>query len=137
MTLTKTTFELDAALLAQLKSTAARVGKSLRDLLTEGARTVLEKHQHLEDREVLQRRAKEAQRRFIGSFSSSPNSSSSIDRVVYGVGERPVEYSAGELDRALEQRVRLAVEAVRQDFEVTRERARRIEAKALRKLRKR
>ena len=90
---TKTTFELDVSLLKQLKTTAARAGKSVRDLLTEGAEAVVGKYQNLGDRDELARRAKEARIRMReGYFSGPGNLSMNIDALVYGVGERPSDY---------------------------------------------
>lgn len=91
---TKTTFELDSSLLTQLKTTAARAGKSVRDLLTEGAEGVIEKYQNLGDREELRRRSKLARLKFVGGFRGANNLASNHDQVIYGVAERPVEYSA-------------------------------------------
>ncbi len=93
---TKTTFELDSGLLKQLKTAAARAGVSVRELLTEGAQAVLDKYQRLDDRDVLQRRAREARHRFVGSFSGPGDLSANIDRLVSGVRERPLEYSAAK-----------------------------------------
>ncbi len=94
---TKTTFELDAALLRALKTTAARAGKSVRDLLTEGARVVLERYQNLGDREELQLRAGAARARMrAGYFNGPVNLSARIDSLVYGVAERPPDYGTSK-----------------------------------------
>lgn len=97
---TKTTFELDSALLKQLKTTAARAGKSVRDLLTEGAQSVLAKYQNLGDRDELVRRAGEARVRMRGGyFQGAANLSSNIDSLVYGVAERPSDYGQSSAKR--------------------------------------
>ena len=96
MKLTKTTFELDAGLLIQLKQVAARAGKSVRELLTEGAQSAIEKYERLGDHEELARRAKEARKRMReGYFNGAADLSMNLDRLVYAVGERPAEYSSG------------------------------------------
>ncbi len=90
---TKTTFELDSQLLKQLKATAARAGKSVRDLLTEGATTVLAKYDALEDRDVLERRGQEARQRMRGGyFNGAADLSANIDRIVYVAADGPLEY---------------------------------------------
>ena len=94
---TKTTFELESSLLKQLKTAAVRAGKSVRDLLTEGAQAVLEKYDALEDREVLLRRAEKARLRMRNGYFSGPASlSANIDSLVYGVAERPPDYGKSE-----------------------------------------
>jgi len=90
---TKTTFELDASLLKHLKATAARAGKSVRDLLTEGAIEVLEKYDAKGDRATLKLRAADARRKFRGSFAGPGNLSSTIDSVIYAAAEGPPPYS--------------------------------------------
>ena len=93
---TKTTFELEARMLVELKTTAARVGRTVRDLLTEGAQTVLEKYRRFENQAVLKRRSKEARLRMRAGFvASGPTDlADNHDRYLYGFGERAPTYSA-------------------------------------------
>jgi hypothetical protein len=70
--LTKTTFFLSDSRRLRLKSLAAKGGKTVTELLTEGADLVLAKYGALDDEAELTRRAKAARERLRAGLYSGP-----------------------------------------------------------------
>ena len=83
MQASKTTFYLSNELRARLKSLAAHSGKSVKDLLTEGAELVLARHQTRLDREELRRRAARAWERLRDGLYSGVPMVNEADQLVY------------------------------------------------------
>lgn len=85
---TKTTFLLDDEIRAQLKQLAARRDRSMTDLLTEGARLVLDRYREADDRDELHRRALRARARLReGLYSDAAAVAEDADRTLYGPDE--------------------------------------------------
>jgi hypothetical protein len=71
---------------AELKAAALRRGRTVTDLLTEGARLVLERYRGAEDQETLRARAAVARERLReGVYRGKPVSDSADDEI-YGAG---------------------------------------------------
>ncbi len=86
MQASKTTFYLSNELRARLKTLAAHSGKSVKDLLTEGAELVLARHQTRVDREELRRRPAQAWDRVREGLYSGAPAANEVDRLVYSAG---------------------------------------------------
>jgi hypothetical protein len=83
---TKTTFHLSDSRRARLKVLAARHGKTVTELLEEGADLVLEKYASREDRAELDRRAQAARERLRRGLYSGPQVV--VDDVLYPIRAR-------------------------------------------------
>jgi hypothetical protein len=81
---TKTTFLLDDELRAELKAVAARRGRSVTELLTEGARMVLDHYRGRIDRDELARRAAAARARLRDGLYEANAVADDADSIVYG-----------------------------------------------------
>ena len=81
----KTTFYLSDSRRVRLKSLAARSGKTVSELLAEGAELVLAKYGSTDDRAELARRAREAKERLREGLYSGPPVSA--DDVLYPVSD--------------------------------------------------
>jgi hypothetical protein len=81
--ITKTTFYLSDSRRIRLKSLAAKSGKTVTELLAEGADLVLQKYAALDDKAELERRAEAAAERLrAGLYAGSPITTS-IDEILY------------------------------------------------------
>jgi hypothetical protein len=88
MVATKTTFHLDRELRTRLKIVAARQGKTVTDLLAEGAKLVIDRYQGVADHEELKRRSREMWERLRGGLYRGSGASDRVDALVYGVPPR-------------------------------------------------
>jgi len=84
MDATKTTFYLPDDVRRRLKELAARRGRTVTQLLAEGADLVLARHGAAVDRETLAARAAEARSRLRRGLYSGPSLADAADDVVYG-----------------------------------------------------
>ncbi|MBI5481000.1 MAG: hypothetical protein HY906_19230 [Deltaproteobacteria bacterium] len=104
----KTTFYLTQSLRARLKAAAAHHGKSVKQLLAEGAELVLARYQGVADQEELRTRAAAAREKLRTGLYAGPSLSDAVDDVVYrpsspgrrrpssdGRGRRPGAQGAG------------------------------------------
>ena len=80
---TKTTFHLDDDLRLRLKEVAARSGRSVTELLSEGAALVLANHEARDDAETLRRRSEDAWNRLCAGLYSGPASADAADDLIY------------------------------------------------------
>jgi plasmid stability protein len=80
---TKTTFLLTDGLRRRLKTTAARTGRSVTDLLVEGAEHVLSVYEGKEEKEQLAQRAAAARESLREGFYEGPGISDRIDSLLY------------------------------------------------------
>jgi len=81
---TKTTFYLSDSLRRRLKALAARRGRTVTDLLAEGAELVLARDQEGADRDELRRRADAARERVRRGLYSGAPVADDVDRLLYG-----------------------------------------------------
>jgi predicted DNA-binding protein len=81
---TKTTFYLPPGLRDRLKLVAARSGRTLSELLTEGAEFVVARHDSDLDKAELQRRAAQARAALRQGLYDGEPVSDEADRLVYG-----------------------------------------------------
>lgn len=81
---TKTTFLLDDAVRTALKEVAVRQGKSVTDLLTEGARLVLDQYRERADQDELRRRALAAREALREGLYASETTADEADGALYG-----------------------------------------------------
>jgi hypothetical protein len=87
---TKTTFLLDDGLRGRLKAVAARTGRSVTDLLVEGAEHVLSLYDRRTDKEQLHQRAAAARERLRQGLFEGPGISDRIDSLLYAAeGKTP------------------------------------------------
>ncbi len=84
----KTTLYLDDTLRKRLKLVATDQGKTVTELLAEGAELVLQRYQAKTDREALRRAAAEARDRLRCGVYTGPSWSEAVDAVVYGSATR-------------------------------------------------
>jgi len=84
MEATKTTFHLPNALRARLKALGAVRGKTVTELLREGAELVLARHQGGLDQDELRRRAATARAELRRGLYSGRPLSNTVDQLVYG-----------------------------------------------------
>ncbi len=94
MSATKTTFYLDDDLRQHLKGLAATLDRTVTDLLAEGARLVIDRHQGEVDRESLHRRAAAARERLRRGLYEGTSATGAIDNVLYTSAR---SLSAGEM----------------------------------------
>lgn len=84
MPATKTTFLLDDELREQLKILGARTGKSVTELLAEGARLVLARSRADGDKRILLARATSARRALRAGLYAGAHAADEADGLVYG-----------------------------------------------------
>ena len=88
MDTTKTTFHLPDSIRVRLKALAAHRGTTVTELLTEGARMVLARHQRSADAEELGRRARAARLRLRRGLYSGPAIADVADDLIYQSPQR-------------------------------------------------
>ena len=84
MPATKTTFLLDDGVRADLKALAVRRGRSVTELLTEGARLVLDRYRETADRDELRTRAARARAALREGLYEADAVAEDADAMLYG-----------------------------------------------------
>jgi hypothetical protein len=79
----KTTFMFEEGLRRRLKAAAARSGRTVTDLLVEGAELVLASEERKGDRGELTRRAKIAREKLRAGLYDGPGISDRVDQLLY------------------------------------------------------
>ena len=85
---TKTTFHLPNSLRARLKAVATKQGKSVTELLTQGAELVLDRYENIADQEELRQRAAKVREQLRRGLYAGPSVADSADAILYA-GQRP------------------------------------------------
>lgn len=85
---TKSTFLLSDSRRAKLKALGVEQGKTVTELLAEGADLVIQKYRALGDQEELKRRAAQARSRMREGIYSGPSLSEAVDVTVYPTRRR-------------------------------------------------
>ena len=99
MDASKTTFYLSNALRMRLKAVAAERGKSIKDLLAEGAELVLARYPKVADRSELQRRATKAREQLRQGLYEGPSIKDGVDALLYAAEQHPTLGGEGESKR--------------------------------------